>query len=140
VTAMPTPEALVKQADTLLSGDLKSVKAHSARAACWLARSALEEVVRGFLLVRHWDPGSASMRSAMTCLAVAYADHPLVAERAQYAWTGLSSACHHHAFELAPAAVEVRHLVRRVGQLDAALRQLQGQPHPTHREGEEYAH
>lgn len=117
---------LVKQAEGLLSGAFKPIRAHGIRAACWLARSALEEAVRELLKARAWEPGSASMRSALTCLEIAYGDKPAVAPKAQYAWSRLSSACHHHAFELSPTAAECRHLVGVVRQLNDFLLEQSG--------------
>jgi hypothetical protein len=37
-----------------------------------------------------------------------------VARRARYAWAALSRATHHHSYELAPTAAELRHLHREV--------------------------
>lgn len=51
------------------------------------------------------------MRSLLSCLEVAYRDEPLLVVRVQHAWSGLSRACHQHAFELAPTATEVEQLI-----------------------------
>lgn len=118
MTVRTDPSRLLEQADRLLSGDINLMKSHGVRGACWLARSALEGVVHELLGARAWDPGTASMRSSLTCLDAAYADRPSVSQTAQYAWMGLSGACHHHAFELAPTAFEARHLVELVRRLD----------------------
>lgn len=89
------------------------------RIACWLARSALEQVVRDLLAARGRQTGGATMASLLTCLEVAYESDPLVADRAEFAWARLSNACHQHAFELSPAASEVANLVKLVTQLAA---------------------
>jgi hypothetical protein len=41
-----------------------------------------------------------------------------VGEQAKRVWNGLSRACHHHAYELQPSAVEVRHWLTMLGQLN----------------------
>ena len=89
------------------------------RMACWLTRSALEQVVRDILVARGRTPGEANMTSLLTCLEVAYHDVPEVAERADFAWVRLSNACHQHAFELSPTAAEAAQLVEAVGELAA---------------------
>lgn len=101
---------------------LARATAYSNRAACWIARAALESVVDDLLTARQRSAPDATMRSKLTVLQVAYEHEPDVATQAEYAWNGLSRVCHHHAFELTPSATEVRHLVELVEQLtDAAV-------------------
>lgn len=105
---------LLAQAQQLLDGELE-VRSHSVRAACWLARNALEDEVRALLNAKSLDVGEASMRSMVSCLESAYRDDdPDLVFRVEYAWAGLSRASHHHAFELDPSAAEVRHLIEVV--------------------------
>lgn len=79
--------------------------------AAWLARSALEDgVVQRLRRLGH-DTEDASMRSRLTCLYVL--DHERATD-AESAWHRLSGACHQHAFELAPNAIEVRALLEQV--------------------------
>lgn len=112
-----TATALLDQADALLVGTLRGRN----RMAAWVARAALEDVVRQGLQARGMATGRATMRSSLSCLeSVA---QPL-AEQAEFAWSRLSSACHHHAFEMAPAASEVRALIDTV-------RRLADDPSPT---------
>ena len=59
------------------------------------------------------------MRSRLTCLTVAYCDRPEVGQRARAAWSGLSSACHHHAYELTPTSGEAAVLLDEVIWLDS---------------------
>ena len=109
--------ALVDQADALLAGGGRS----SSVRACWLARAALEEAIGTLLVAAGTDPGAgASARARLTCLEVTYADTPAVAERAQYAWSRLSEACHQHAYALSPTHAEAAHLVGIVRQFVAA--------------------
>lgn len=96
---------------------LARTTAYSNRAACWIARAALESVVDDLLTARQRSAPNATMRSKLTVLQIAYEQEPDVAVRAEYAWNGLSRICHHHAFELTPSATEVRHLVQLVERL-----------------------
>lgn len=108
---------LLAQAKQLLEGELE-VRSHSVRAACWLARNALEDEVRMLLDAKRLETGQATMRSLLSCRESAYReDDPDLVFRAEYAWAGLSSASHHHAFELDPSAPEVRHLIEVVESL-----------------------
>jgi hypothetical protein len=86
--------------------------AHSNRIGCWLARSALEDVIDQLLAARSVEPGAeASTRSRLTCLEVAYQEQPDLPARAGYAWSRLSEACHQHAYQLSPTYSEARHLL-----------------------------
>lgn len=109
---------LVNQASEVLA----HATAYSNRAACWIARAALESVVDDLLTARERSAPDATMRSKLTVLQIAYEHEPDVAARAEYAWNGLSRVCHHHAFELTPSATEARHLVRLVAQLRDAVK------------------
>ncbi|MFC4127223.1 hypothetical protein [Nocardia rhizosphaerae] len=94
---------------------------HSNRMAAWLTRTALEQTVSELLQARGVEPGRASGRARLACLEVAYDDSPDIAARAQYAWTRLSEACHHHAYQLSPTYQEVQHLLESVRVLRATL-------------------
>ena len=103
---------------TLARAQLDAGDAGSNRRACWLARSAMEEALDSLLRERGVDTGPlASTRAKLSCLEVAYDDEPGLAARAQYAWTRLSEACHHHAYELSPTALEARDLLDAVSRL-----------------------
>jgi len=105
--------AILAQARDVLSGTAASRN----RVACWLARSALEEVVSDLLVAKGRGPGDATMASRLTCLEIAYEDDPVVADRAEFAWCQLSNACHQHAFELSPTASEAASLIEIVSGL-----------------------
>lgn len=111
--------SLLAQADQLLTG-AAGARSHSLRAACWLARAALEDTVRALLEAKQLDPGTASMSVALSCLHAAYqGSEPLIPLHADVAWSGLSRASHHHAYELSPTISEVRHLLQLVAGLAA---------------------
>lgn len=85
------------------------------RAAALLGRQALELLLDG--LWRRQAPGTegASMRAQLICLP-RYLE-PELAGRVGYAWGRLSSACHQHAYELAPTSAELRGWLRVVEEL-----------------------
>ncbi|HHV20032.1 MAG TPA: hypothetical protein GXZ30_00600 [Propionibacterium sp.] len=115
---MRPAEGLLRQAyAVLLAGH-----SHSNRAACWIARAALESAVDDLLALRKREAPGATMRSKLTVLEVAYEQNPKVPALAQYAWDRLSNASHHHAFELSPAAAEVKHLIEIVRKLVIAAK------------------
>lgn len=121
---MSNAASLLEQASTVLS----EATGYSNRAACWIARAALESAVDDLLATRGRSASEASMRSKLSVLQVAYEHEPDVAVRAEYAWSVLSQACHHHAFELTPAALEVRHLIELVAALARTSAEHTGAP------------
>ena len=112
--------SLLVQARGLLATDAVTTP-EARRCACWLARAALEDLVREQVEARGFGAGHGSMRSLLTCLEVATSDSPDLARMARYAWLGLSQAAHHHAYELAPTISETRHLVGLVDDLQRSL-------------------
>ena len=49
---------------------------------------------------------TTSMRAQLVCLPT-YLTTDGLAGRVAYTWSGLSNACHHHVYELAPSATEL---------------------------------
>ena len=90
---------------------------YSLRRTCWLARTALEGVVRQLLDAKGVAADRASERARLSCLEGVYLDHRDLAHKADFAWSRLSEACHQHAYELAPTYAEVQHLVVLVEEL-----------------------
>jgi len=77
------------------------------RASALLARRAVEATVHRLWEHRSLDLRGCSMRVQLIFLRVYLGDADLAA-RAGHAWSALSRACHHHAYELAPTAAELR--------------------------------
>lgn len=77
------------------------------RTSALLARQALEQAIRLRWLAEPQTAALAacSMRSQLTCLP--YYVAPAAAGQIAHAWAALSSACHHHPYELAPTAAEL---------------------------------
>lgn len=110
--------ALLDQAADLLDGKLQA-KAHSVRAAAWITRAALEDVLARLVRLKGLDPGHATTRTLLGCVEVLYSEETTpVGAQSQYAWDGLTRAAHHHAYELAPTHSEVHALVAIVKNLD----------------------
>ena len=89
------------------------------RASAILGRQALE-IALGQLWARV-APGveNASARAQLTCLPE-YVDAQL-AGRIRYAWHALSTACHHHAYELPPIVSELSSWLDDIEALIAAV-------------------
>lgn len=85
------------------------------RAAALIARNVLERVVISMCGSLAADVAQATMRTRLIVLR-ALGD-PRIADQAEIAWAELSAACHHHAYELAPHAGEIGHLIGIVGNL-----------------------
>jgi hypothetical protein len=77
------------------------------RASALLANRALEATVHRLWEKRRLDLYACSMRIQLICLRM-YLGDPDLAARAGHAWSALSRACHHHPYELAPTAAELR--------------------------------
>ncbi len=108
-------QLLLEAARAALRGELALPPARVSRAAALLARTALEGIVDERLT--HLGPGlsECSMRVRLICLrTLVDADE---GAKAAWAYGGLSSACHHHAYELAPTATEVEYLIDAVAGL-----------------------
>jgi hypothetical protein len=85
-----------------------------------LTRQALESALDE--LWRRRAPGiaAASARAQLLCLGN-YLRHPGLAEGVGYAWSGLSRACHHHAYELPPTAPELQGWIATVSEFVDAV-------------------
>jgi hypothetical protein len=77
------------------------------RATALLACRSLEATVNRLWERRTLDLQGRSMRVQLICLRTYLGDAELAA-RAGHAWSALSRACHHHAYELAPTAAELQ--------------------------------
>lgn len=106
-------EGLLRRADPATAGLWP-------RASALLALHALEASLRRLWERRRIDIHGCSMRTQLICLR-SYLEDARLAARTGHAWSALSRACHHHAYELGPTAGELRswlavvnELVRRV--------------------------
>jgi hypothetical protein len=77
------------------------------RASAVLAGRALEASLGRLWERRTLDLRGCSMRVQLICLRSYLGDAELAA-RASHTWSALRRACHHHPYELAPTATELR--------------------------------
>ncbi len=124
VTGQGTADELLDDADRLLSGERRASGAWWPRATAFLLRSALE-----LELAAYWarvEPGVevCSMRAQLTVLRRPEYAGPDTGTDVAAAWHALSRACHHHAYDLAPTAIELRTWSRSVRLTTAQLRRL----------------
>ncbi|MDT7618358.1 MAG: hypothetical protein QOF00_5805 [Pseudonocardiales bacterium] len=76
------------------------------RACTWLIRLALEHAVDDYWTTHRPEVGTASRRAQL--LALTRTVDPELGRRGTELWHQLSRAAHHHAYELAPTAAELR--------------------------------
>jgi len=91
------------------------------RAAALLGRQALEDAISWIWLVQAPGLEDCSMRAQMLCLSE-YLGNEQVAEEAAHIYARLSWACHHHPYELAPTAIELRAWLEEVSKIIAEAR------------------
>lgn len=123
-----SPTDLLLHTRAVLAGDHTIPRSQVPRAAAILARQALEDTVN---LLSGDQLDQASMRSRLIIMRVL--GDRVAAELATTAWSGLSRACHHHAYELAPTVAEVGRLVDQVSTLVERNAQCDGTPSDDHR-------
>jgi hypothetical protein len=110
--------AALDDARAVLNGKTPVPHGQQARLAAFLGRQALEDIVDSMCKkedksLRH----PVTMRSRLTVLGITQGSD--VARAMEVVWIGLSDACHHHAYELAPTITEVGHLIDIVSALSS---------------------
>ena len=118
------PGELLRMARQLLDRASPETAGLWPRAAALLARQALEMAVDEFWAKRRIPLESCPTRQQLICLRDYMGDASL-AGRVHHAWNALSSACHHHPYELAPTAGE---LGGWIGVVEAFARPSPGEP------------
>lgn len=119
----PTPRRCLAAADQLLRG-AGQLGASAVTAGWWpracacLIRLALEGGIDGYWLrVRPVVAGCRQGRAKQLMLRGRLGPGREVARRVAHTWATLSAATHHHCYELAPGAVELRRLHAEVSDL-----------------------
>lgn len=102
----PDAAALLAAAESVLDGGLRVGGGLQSRAAALLARQALEQALVEFWLRRSPGVQRCRTRTQIQCLS-AYLDAEPVAAAAT-AWSRLSETCHHHPYDVAPSAAELK--------------------------------
>jgi hypothetical protein len=113
--------ALLGEAEALLGRADPATAGLWPRVSALLALQALEASVRQLWRRHALEFRGGSLRTELICLRSYLDDAPLAA-RTAHAWSALRRACHHHPYELAPTASELRgwfdvvaELERRIG-------------------------
>lgn len=101
------PRELLEMADGLLRRVDPATAGLWPRASALLALQALELGLLRLWERRTLDLQGCSMRTQLICLR-SYLDDTRLAARTGHAWSALSRACHHHAYELAPTSTELQ--------------------------------
>lgn len=114
-----SPEELLATTDQLLSTVVPGTRGRWPRACAWLTRLALEQALDEFW-ARTLPAGADCSMRAQLLLLPGYADAATVAA-ARDAWFGLAPATHHHAYDLAPTAGELRRWHDLVSQVVTGL-------------------
>jgi hypothetical protein len=104
-----TPAETLAMAQQLLERPDAKTAGLWPRAAALLARQALEQSLDERWRGKGLALDQLSTHAQLICLA-SYLDDP-IASTLRQAWGALSSACHHHPYELAPTLEELRHLI-----------------------------
>jgi hypothetical protein len=102
-----TSRELIGRALALLEERDSLPRATWPRAVAVLARQALETAVAGRLAKKAPGLQLCTFATQFRCLPW-YIDDRDTALLAHQTWAALSSACHHHAYDLAPTAEELR--------------------------------
>ncbi len=101
------PLELLRMADGLLRRPDPATAGLWPRASAILALQALEASVRLLWERRALAFDGCPMRAQLICLWAYLGDAGLAA-RTSLVWSALDRACHHHVYELAPTAAELR--------------------------------
>lgn len=114
---MSDPRRLLDTARDLLSRADAKTAGMWPRATALLTRQALEDSLDALWRRRAPAIEQCSGRAQLLCLAAYLTSDPELARRVGYAWSGLSRACHQHAYELPPTAEELSAWLEIVDQL-----------------------
>jgi hypothetical protein len=101
-----TPPELLAEADRLLTTVVPGTRGRWPRACAWLTRLALEQALDEYWAHTLPEAVNCGVRPQLLMLP-RYADANIAAKAAE-AWYGLARVTHHHAYDLAPTAVELR--------------------------------
>jgi hypothetical protein len=119
--AVTTPEELLASAEQLLTSPVPGVGAQGPRACALLIRLALEMTLDRFWAGALPSAVGCGMRAQLLLLPLYMTATPEAVPLAREAWLGLAGAAHHHAYELAPTAAELRNWHATVSRLASLL-------------------
>jgi hypothetical protein len=115
-----SPKELADAAEQVLVDPSDALFGCWARASALLARQSLETAMDDL-----WRKRAPIVRQCSTTAQLlvlpSYLRDQDAARDAAYAWSALSRACHHHAYELPPTASEMRSLIRLTRRVAASI-------------------
>ena len=114
-----TPADLLAEADRLLTTAVPDTRGRWPKACAWLIRLALEKALDDLWSRVLPSAADCGMRAQLLLLP-GYADQA-TAELSRATWIGLARATHHHAYDLAPTAAELRRWHNQVTEVANAL-------------------
>ena len=114
---------LLAEADRMLLTVVPDTRGRWPRACAWLIRMALEKVLDDYWARVLPEAAGCGMRPQLLLLP-RYAD-VVTAGQARDAWLGLARATHHHAYDLAPTAAELRRWHNQVSAIATRLAESQ---------------
>ena len=120
-----TSDELLSEADRLLTTVVPGSRGRWPRCCAWLIRLALEQSLDEYWGRALPDAAECGMRGQLLLLP-RYADADTVQDAAE-AWLGLARVTHHHTYDLAPTAAELRRWHELVTSITAQLRANDGQ-------------
>lgn len=118
---MNTADTYLATADQLLTQVVPGARGTWPRACAWLIRLALETQLADFWTTACPPVGQCRSRRAQLLLLPKYSTRD-IGRHAAHAWTLLSRGGHHHSYELALTASELRQLRDEVSTVIAGLR------------------
>jgi hypothetical protein len=125
------PADLLELAEAVLSGHEALPRSGWQRTCALLARQALESTLDDLMDQRAPQLAHRPARYQVLCLPV-YMKEPGVAGRINHLWWSLATAGRHHAYELAPTAVELRGWLDDVAETIATLSSTAAYPPSSH--------
>ncbi len=123
---MSDAELLMDTADRLLAHVVTGTRGVWPRAVAFAVRGALELELDAYWQRMQPEVANVPMRSQLLLLR-SYAGADVAADAVE-AWHALSRACHHHAYELAPTAQELRRWLQQVRSVSQALARERSRP------------
>ena len=119
-----TPEELLDLADQMLTARVRGIGSLWPRVCALLIRLALERSLDRFWARVLPEGAEVGMRQQLLLLpqyARSSSEAADAASLAREAWLGLAGAAHHHLYELAPTAEELRRWLTAVNRLTVLL-------------------
>lgn len=114
-----TPQDLLRSARTTVDRPAALDGSAWARSSALLTRQALETALADYWTRR--APGMESCSGLSQLVALPYYLDDPAARTAHETWAALSHGCHHHAYDLAPTAIELRSWIEATQQIIDAL-------------------